>query len=271
MPEARIPIITLTTDFGIADHYAASLRGAILSATPGVQIVDITHEIPPHDIVSAAHTIRNASAAFPPRTVHLVVVDPGVGTARRPVIVSADNQYFVGPDNGVFTLIYESENFSGVVHVTATHYFRTQEPSPTFHGRDVFAPVAAQLARGVGMENFGDPIEDAVRIDLPKPKVTQEGHVHATVIHVDRFGNCVTNLSRAALDALMQRLGKSQLRGGVAGSAVTELRTTYAEGPGGVPFFLFNSSNYLEIASHEARAADMLGLKTGDALDIHLV
>ncbi|HZE89188.1 MAG TPA: SAM-dependent chlorinase/fluorinase [Verrucomicrobiae bacterium] len=270
MVESRVPIITLTTDFGNTDHYVASIKGAILSAMTSVQIVDVTHDVPPHDIAAAAQIVKDVFPAFPPRTVHVVVVDPGVGTARRPVIVSSDNQYFVGPDNGVFTLIYESEQFTGAVHVTATHYM-TPDPSATFHGRDVFAPVAAQLARGLGMENFGDPIEDAVRVDLPKPRVTPEGMVKATVIQIDRFGNVITNLSRASLDALMTKLGRTGLRGGVGGTAITETRATYADGSSGSPFFLFNSSSRLEIAAHEARACDMLSLKRGDSVDVHIV
>ena len=270
MPEARVPIITLTTDFGTADHYVASIRGAILSVSTQVQIVDISHEVPAHDVTYAAHLVRDAAAAFPLRTVHLVVVDPGVGTARRPIIAAANNQFFVGPDNGVFSLIYESEDFTGAVHITATHYMGP-DPSPTFHGRDIFAPVAAQLARGLGMENFGDPIEDAVRIETLKPRVTAEGLVKAAVLHIDRFGNVITNLSRVSLDALMQKFGRSQLRGGVGAAAITEMRTTYGEGPAGAPFFLFNSTGQLEIASHETRACDILGLKAGDSVDIHLV
>lgn len=270
MAETRMPIITLTTDFGLTDHYVASIKGAILEATTQVQIVDITHDIPPHDILAAAQVIRDVARSFPPRTVHLVVVDPGVGTARRPIIASAENQYFLGPDNGVFSLIFESSDFSGAVHVTATHYMKP-DPSPTFHGRDIFAPVAAQLARGLGMENFGEAIEDAVRIEPPRPKVTAEGLIRATVLRIDRFGNVITNLSRASIDALLQKFGKSQLRGGVGAAAIAEMRNTYAEGPGGTAFFLFNSTGQLEIAAHEARASDLLKLKAGDALDIHLV
>src|SRR5262245_9074762 len=144
MAEPRLPIITLTTDFGTADSCVAEMKGVILSQTTNVQIVDATHEIPAHDITAAAYFVRAISAVYPPRTVHLVVVDPGVGTERRPIAVSSANQLFVGPDNGVFTLLYEPDVFSKAVHITAEHYYLRTEPSPTFHGRDVFAPVAAQ-------------------------------------------------------------------------------------------------------------------------------
>jgi S-adenosylmethionine hydrolase len=269
VPETRVPIITLTTDFGAADAYVASMKGAILAVTTQVQIVDITHEVPPHDVAAAAYLLRPATAAFPQRSIHLVVVDPGVGTARRPLVVAAENQYYVGPDNGVFSLLYEADPAARVIHITASHYI-SESPSPTFHGRDVFAPVAAHVARGLDISNLGDPVEDPVKIDLPRPKVTQEGTIRATVIHVDRFGNVITNVTRAALEALMQKLGKSQVRGGGAQSAVAGMRTTYADGPPGVPFFLYNSSNLLEIAAHQARASDLLKLKAGDGVEVSL-
>lgn len=270
MAETRTPIITLTTDFGTADPYVASIKAAIYEVTTQVHIVDITHDVPPHDIAGAAYQIRAAAPLFPARTVHIVVVDPGVGSERRPIVVSSSLQYFVGPDNGVFSLIYEGDPTARTHHITATHYFRAK-PSATFHGRDVFAPIAGQIIRGIAVENFGEPVEDPVRIELPKPKITAEGRVRATVIYVDRFGNVITNLTRAALDALMERLGRKQVRGAGAAASVVEMRRAYAEGPAGTPFFLFNSNNDLEIAVREARAADVLGLKLGDAVEIHLI
>lgn len=270
MPEQRIPIITLTTDFGSADHYVSSIKAAILSVTTNVHLVDVTHDVPAHDVVAGGFTLRAAYPAFPPRTIHLVVVDPGVGTERRPIIVSADNHYFVGPDNGIFSGLYESDPAARIIHITAAHYLR-ENPSPTFHGRDVFSPVAAQMSRGLGMENFGDFIEDPVRVDLPRPKVTPEGHLKATVILIDRFGNAVTNVTRGALEALMQKLGRSRIHGGTPRAAVTELRRTYADGPSGSVFFLFNSSDHLEIAASQGRASDLLGLKPGDAVEVNLV
>jgi S-adenosylmethionine hydrolase len=269
VPETRVPIITLTTDFGISDHYVSQIKGVILSQISQVNLVDVSHDIPAHDIVSAAFTIRATCHVFPPRTVHLVVVDPGVGTERRPIAVASSNHYFVGPDNGVFTLVYESDPNCRVYHITADHYFR-ENPSPTFHGRDIFAPVAGQLARGIGVENFGDPIEDPVKIDLPRPKVTGEGRVSATIIQVDRFGNLVTNVTQSALNALLQKTGKSRVKGSGNLAAVTETRKTYGEGAAGTPFFLFNSNNHLEIASRDARASEILQIEAGDRVEVDL-
>lgn len=271
MAEARLPILTMTTDFGTADSFVAEMKGVILSQTTHLHLVDASHEIPAHDIAVAAWFVRAISAVYPPRTVHLVVVDPGVGTERRPIAVSSAGQYFVGPDNGVFTLLYEPDVFSAAVHITAQHYFARGEPSPTFHGRDIFAPVAAQIARGISLESFGEPIQDMVKVELPRPRVTPEGNLRASVIRIDRFGNLILNVTRDAVQALMQRLGRTQIRGGAANVAITELRTTYGDGPAGSPFFLYNSGGFLEVATYRARASELLKLKVGDTLDVNLV
>lgn len=269
MPETRIPIITLTSDFGTGDQYVSALKASILAETTNVHLVDITHEIPPHDIVSAAFTIQAAATIFPPFTIHVVVVDPGVGTARKPIVISSGNQRYVGPDNGVFTLVYESDPDAKVYHITAAHYFH-EDPSPTFHGRDVFAPVAAQLARRIDMEKMGDPVEDPVKLDLPRPKVTAEGRIRATILHVDRFGNLVTNITQGAFNALLKKMGKTKVKGAGGISSVQEMHRTYAEGAEGSGFLLFNSSNHLEIATRQARADELLGLKRGDGVDFEL-
>jgi S-adenosylmethionine hydrolase len=270
LPETHIPVLTLTTDFGTADHYAAQLKGAIFSVASQIHVVDITHEVPAHDIVGAAFTIRDAAPTFPTRSVHVVVVDPGVGTDRRAIAVSAMEHYFVGPDNGVFSLLYEADPAYKVYHITAGHYMK-ENASPTFHGRDIFAPAAAHLARGVGIENFGAILDDPVKVDLPRPKVTSEGRVIATIIHVDRFGNLITNVTRGAMDALMKKTGKTGVKGAGGAASIAGLRKTYAEGDAGSPFLLFNSSNHLEVATLESRAADALNLKAGDTVEMDLI
>jgi S-adenosylmethionine hydrolase len=269
VPETRRSIVTLTTDFGTADHFVSSMKAAILDVYPDVQIVDITHEIPAHDIVSAAFTLREATRIFPNRTVHLAVVDPGVGTARRPIAVSADNQYFIGPDNGIFSQIYEADPDFHVYHITATHYMR-ENPHPTFHGRDIFAPSAAQLARGNDIENFGPPVEDPVKVEQAKPKVTADGQIKATVVHIDRFGNLVTGISQGALANLMKKLSKTQIKGTGKAAGATELHKTYGDVQKGSAVLLFNSSNHLELAANQGRACDLLGLKTGDLVELQL-
>jgi len=185
-------IITLTTDYGVKDAFTASMKGVILKINPQAQIVDITNEISPQDIWEAAFTLRSAYSHFPKGTVHLAVVDPGVGSGRRPIIVVTESFYFVGPDNGLFTLIYQEAERIRVHHITSAHYY-LPNPGPTFHGRDIFAPVAGWLAKGIPSGNFGDEITDYVKMNIPVPKISQnsiEGHV----VHIDRFGNIITNI-----------------------------------------------------------------------------
>ena len=163
------PTITLTTDFGLNDHFVGTLKGVILSIVPDANIVDICHSVQAFDILDGALALAQSYAYFPPRTVHLVVVDPGVGSARRPIIATSELHNFVAPDNGVLSLMYAREQRLSVRHITAEHYF-LQPISNTFHGRDIFAPVAAYLAKGVDQEKFGDEVTDYVRFNAPRPK-----------------------------------------------------------------------------------------------------
>ena len=170
---ARTAIITLTTDFGLNDHFIGAMKGVILEIAPEAQIVDISHAVQPFDILDGALTISQAYSYFPSGTVHMVIVDPGVGTARRPVILTGDRHLFVAPDNGVLSLVYDREERISVRHVTAEHYF-LQPRSNTFHARDIFSPVAAYLAKGVEPDRFGDEITDYVRFGAPRPKPVDE-------------------------------------------------------------------------------------------------
>src|SRR3954469_15734453 len=188
-------LITLLTDFGTADYFVGAMKGVILSINGDARIVDLTHEIPPHDIMSGAFTLAAACRNFPAGTIHVAVVDPGVGSARRPILVSSRHQLFVGPDNGLFSFIYQDEADKRVIHLTNESFFR-RPVSATFHGRDVFAPVAAALSKGVAPEEFGPAIKDYVRLPEIKPRPLGAGQLEASVIHLDRFGNCVTNLTR---------------------------------------------------------------------------
>ena len=170
---AHIPIITLTTDFGLNDHFVGAMKGVILEIAPEAQIVDISHAVQAFDILDGALTISQAYSYFPSGTVHMVVVDPGVGTARRPLILTGDRHLFVAPDNGVLSLIYDRQERLSVRHVTAEHYFLPQR-SNTFHGRDIFSPVAAYLAKGLAPDRFGEEIADYVRFAAPRPKPVDE-------------------------------------------------------------------------------------------------
>ena len=253
------PLITLTTDYGTGDHLVGTLKGVILKIHPDVEIVDITHSIIPYDVLDGALAIGAAAKYFPPRSIHVVVVDPGVGTPRRPILVSADNQYFIGPDNGVFSLIYERDPNAVVRHITSEHYF-LRPVSATFHGRDVFAPVAAWLAKNSQPEAFGDPVTDFVRFAIPKPK-SADGALKGVVLRADNFGNLMTNFTANELPDAARQPGGLQMS--VAGKNVKGLVETFANGAANEPVALIGSSGFVEIAVNKGSAARILGANRG--------
>src|ERR1700739_2348400 len=206
------PIITLTTDYGTNDHLVGVLKGVILKINPDVQIVDITHGVTPFDLLDGATAIAAAYDYFPPRTIHVVIVDPGVGTARRPLLVSGQNQYFIAPDNGVLSAVYEKEKNVIVRHLTSEHYFH-QPVSRTFHGRDVFAPVAGWLSKHWQPASMGEEITDFKRFALPKPKEA-DGGLKGGVLKVDFFGNLMTNFRAEDLPAEAPEKGEVKLQVG---------------------------------------------------------
>jgi len=250
-------VITLTTDFGLRDPYVAELKGAILSINPAVHLVDITHDVAPHDVIEAALTIDAAAPHFPPGTIHVAVVDPGVGTARRGIAVTARGHVFIGPDNGLFTACFAAADWRAVELVAAE--YRAPSVSRTFHGRDVFAPAAAHVALGVDPARFGPAVVDPVRLVWPEMRARQ-GAIAGTVVHIDHFGNLLTSINRKAMEALgpdvTVRVGRRVLR----------LVGTYGDLPPGAPGALVGSRNRLEIAVREGSAARLLGAGRGAAV-----
>ncbi|MGA2002606.1 MAG: SAM-dependent chlorinase/fluorinase [Terriglobales bacterium] len=263
---SRSPIITFTTDFGLNDHFVGAMKGVMLETAPDAQIIDISHAVQPFDILDGALTISQAYSYFPSGTVHLVVVDPGVGTARRPIILTGDRHLFVAPDNGVLSLIYDREERLSVRHVTAEHYF-LQPRSNTFHGRDIFSPVAAYLAKGVDPDRFGEEVTDYVRFAAPRPKPVDERTLRGTILKVDRFGNLITNIAPKDLPALFEvtprafkiTLGKGQ---------VTRICANYAEGAPGEAFGILGSMGFLEIATNRGSAFQVLGAGKGSEVSV---
>jgi len=265
---AHRPIITLTSDFGINDHFVGAMKGVILDIVPEAAIVDISHAVQAFDVLDGAIAISQAYSYFPNGTVHVVVVDPGVGSARRPIIASSDAYHFVAPDNGVLSMVYAREERMHVRHVTSEHYFR-QPVSNTFHGRDVFAPVAAYLAKQVDSHKFGDEIDDYVRFAAPKPKAAGDNRIRAVVLKVDRFGNLITNVKPEDVPGLFA--GTAGAFKIVVGSKeVTAIRTNYADGAPGELFGILGSMGYLEIASNRAPAAQLSGANKGSEVTIVL-
>ena len=264
---AHRPIITLTTDFGTNDHFVGAVKGVILNIAPEAAIVDISHAVQAYDVLDGALAISQTYSYFPAGTVHMVVVDPGVGTTRRPIIASSDGYHFVAPDNGVLSMVYAKEERIRVRHVTSDHYFR-QPVSNTFHGRDVFAPVAAYLAKMVDSHKFGEEIEDYVRFAAPRPKPVAENRLRAVVLKVDRFGNLITNVTPEDAPALFA--GEVGFKIVVGSKEVTAIRTAYAEGTPGEVFGIVGSMGYLEIVANRAAAAQITGAGKGSEVSVLL-
>lgn len=250
-------MITLTTDFGLADHFTGAMKGVIFRICPTAQVVDISHQINPFEIPEAGFTVAEACRYFPKKTVHVVVVDPGVGTSRRPILVEAAGQYFLAPDNGVLSIIFAREKHR-VRHVTAKRYF-LKPVSHTFHGRDIFAPVAAHLARGITPARFGKLIEDYARLDYFKPVRSGKRFWTGSVLKIDRFGNIITNFHVSEFPTVKT----SPFVLAIGAERVTRLSPTFAECPMGELCFVEGSSGYFEVVSNQASAAKRLGCAVG--------
>ena len=258
------PIITLTTDYGFNDYLVGTLKGVILKINPDATIVDVTHSVAPYDVMDGALAIAAAYRYFPPKTIHVVIVDPGVGSERRPLLVSGETQLFVAPDNGVLSLVYENETYLTVRSITAEHYF-IQPVSRTFHGRDVFAPVAAWLSKTWQMSSFGEEIQDFKRFSLPKPRVA-EGQLNGLVLRVDTFGNLMTNFTPADLPDMTTKDGKLRIQ--VGDKEVNRLVGTFTEGEPGEPVAMIGSSGFIEIVVNKGNASRTLGANRGAAVAI---
>jgi S-adenosyl-L-methionine hydrolase (adenosine-forming) len=247
-------IITLTTDFGWRDPYAAAVKGVILSINPEAVLVDVTHEVPPGSILEAAEILLQTVPWFPPGTVNVAVVDPGVGTERRAIMARCCDRFLVGPDNGVFWPLLCRDPHRLVVHMEDESLF--QKPvSSTFHGRDVFAPAAARLASGLDIRGVGRPVDDPVALEVVRPRL-EGGALLGEVARVDRFGNLVTNIPREELQGFLQ--GKEPLiRAG--GLEVRGLKTCYGDVPEGEPLALIGSAGMLELSVNGGRASDAAG------------
>jgi S-adenosylmethionine hydrolase len=261
---AKRPIITLLTDFGVQDHFVGVLKGVILNINPEAEIIDLSHSVPPYDIFQAAFLLRNAYAYFPPGTIHVVVVDPGVGTRRRPLLacVSAEKGYFVAPDNGVLSYIYAGGELGEVREVTADHYF-LKPRTGTFDGRDVFAPVAGWLSKGVSFSAFGERITDYKKFEVPEPTLIQPDVLRCSVLYIDRFGNLISNLNCQRFEEHLNTSKQRQFVLRVGQSNVSKLSNSYAEGQKGELIALFGSSGFLELSVNQGNAAKLAEVGIG--------
>ncbi len=254
-------VVTFTTDFGLNDPFVGIMHGVVLKIQPGAALVDICHAVPSYDLFNGAWTIAQAYRFFPPQTVHVVVVDPGVGTERRPILAETADYLFVAPDNGVLSMVEAREPEFAVRHITAEKFF-LQPVSQTFHGRDIFAAVGGWLSAGVAPSDFGPKITDYVRLALPQVERTGPNHLRGAVIKVDKFGNLITNISALDAPELFQT-NPPPIEVSIAGQIVTKLCHSYAQGEGDELFAIVGSSGYLEIAANRASAAEKLGAEAG--------
>ena len=272
------PVVTLLTDFGATDTYAATVKGVILSINPNVTLVDLTHQAPPQDVGSAAFLLGTAAPHFPRGTIHVAVVDPGVGTERRPLLLMTRNAAFVGPDNGIFTYVLDRDPFlsgseappehpyeaplpEGVqgYHLTNARFWR-HPVSQTFHARDIFGPVAAHLTLGVAPEELGEPVTSVLH--LPLPEVRRSGNVlEGQIIHVDPFGNLITNIAE-------EQVRDQRATVHIAGRTIPTLSATYARGDGLLA--LVGSHGLVEVALRDGSAAQALGVGIGEGVRVEL-
>ena len=261
----RRPVITLLTDFGSRGPYPGAMKGVILGICPDAQLADISHEIAPWSIAEAAFTLSQTWPYFPKGTVHLIVVDPGVGGARRPIVAEAGGHRFVAPDNGVLTMVFDANAPHAVREITASRYFRTPV-SQTFHGRDIFAPVAAHLARGVPFARFGKRIDDYVRLGFARPEPAADDSWTGAVLHVDRFGNVITSFASAHWPGLDSQPFEMRL----GNKIISRLASSYSEVEPGELFLIRGSAGYLEVSLNQGDAASLLGVSDGAPVRLKL-
>ena len=254
----KTPFITLITDFGEASVYVGIMKSVLLSINPECHIIDITHHISPQDREEAAFVLKSAHPFFPPDTIHLVVVDPGVGSARKPIIVETARSWFVGPDNGVFSFIFLEDQKKRVWEITNERYFLSPVSS-TFHGRDIFAPIAAHISSGVSILEIGKELRDFVQLEGLEPEVHQD-MLKGRIVFIDHFGNLVSNISHKLFTRVV---GKNPFQIIVGNRVLRRIYPTYSDAEDGEVFSLFGSSGQLEISVRQGNCQKLLNVSKG--------
>jgi S-adenosyl-L-methionine hydrolase (adenosine-forming) len=258
-------LITLITDFGAVDPFVGIMKGVIAGIHPEAQVVDISHGVPPQDLMAGALILQHSVSYFPPGTIHVVVVDPSVGSDRRPLLIQCDDNYFVGPDNGVLSLALEGRNPTRVIHLSNPTY-HLRPTSATFHGRDIFAPAAAYLSRGVAADSLGDPTADFVRLEWAGALRTAD-KIAGKIVYVDGFGNLFTNIR----DRDLQGLPDDKIVISLKQHTVQGLVSSYAARSGEKLLAVINSWGLLEIALYKDSAQRHTGAKVGDTVHLRIV
>jgi S-adenosylmethionine hydrolase len=266
----KLPVITLTTDFGLKDPFVGIMKGVILGINPEARIIDITHNIQRYNILEASRVIAVSSKYFPPATIHVVVVDPGVGGMRKPLLVVTGDHYFIGPDNGVFSAVYESteSDFLKVIHLTESHHFLPSIGS-TFHGRDIFAPVAAWLSKGTDPDNFGIKLDEYTKLSITTP-VLSEKSLSGEIDTIDNFGNAISNITVDELAKMVPLDLTERFKVNSCGRQIAVLKY-YEENDGSSLSSIINSFGQLELFVFKGSAADRFNIKTGDKITVTIV
>ena len=257
-------VITLTTDFGLRDYYVSAMKAVMLGIAPEVRLIDVSHDIPSQDIMAGSWVLKNSAMLFPSKTVHAVVIDPGVGTERNPIALQVEDQYFVGPDNGIFSLLTADREYTAV-RLTKREYLR-EHPSSTFHGRDIFAPAAAHLSRGVPLRELGEPLEELVSYRWMQPIADKDG-IQGAIIHIDKFGNLVTNIPEVLI---RERVWGRNIKIYVGNVILDNLSNTFGNVAEGEPVAYVGSAGMLEVGINKGNAEEMLGVQKGAQISIVL-
>jgi S-adenosylmethionine hydrolase len=258
-----LPLITLLTDFGSKDYFVASMKGVILTIHPAARIEDVSHHITPHRIDEAAYCLQSCYRTFPEGTIHVVVVDPGVGSNRRPILVKTGRYYFVAPDNGLLTPILNLEE-DGEIREIENRQYQLQSPGATFHGRDVFAPAAAWLAKGAALSSFGRLVPDPVRMNWPQPRMTARTII-GEIVYIDHFGNLISNISHTQIEA--GKIGRPEIR--VGEHLIGSLVANYIQGQADALHALINSNGMLEFFLKERPASECLKIGVGAVVEMN--
>ena len=259
-------LITLLTDFGARDYFVASMKGVILNINPQARIVDLSHEVSPHNVQEAAYLLKSCYRYFPDGTIHVAVVDPGVGTTRRPLLVTTSRYNFVAPDNGLLTHIFQEE-LSVEVRTIENKQYRLDAEGATFDGRDLFAPAGAWLSRGQAPGTYGPLIRDYVTLPVAEPTCSEK-HLGGRIVYVDRFGNLISNITTLHLKEFQGKTRRSAVTIHIAGVDIPGLVPAYAAGDKNTALALINSNGQLEIFVKEGSAADLLKCRPGDAIEV---
>ncbi len=266
------PLITLSSDFGYRDWYVGVMKGVILNLAPDIRIVDVSHDIAAHDIMEAALLLKETIPHFPEGSIHVCIVDPQVGTGRMPIAIDCGSYFLIGPDNGMFSLALENDlRHYRVYHLDKPRYWRTENPDKTFHGRDIFCPIAAHLANDIPIDQLGTRIEKIAELRWVKA-INDGAGIQGWVVHIDRFGNCITNISRAQFESHPRipvvKEEKIQLKAYVGSAIVDGIEETYASVQKGEILMLFGSSGFLEVSVNGEDAASLFSIKRGDPINI---